>query len=205
MGSDTDLKSVQDNLSACLVDTTRAAGQLAAEDLSFLRSTDPSVAKRVDKQNARLLKLMRHLTRKAVSGTEVQAPEIGDADSVDDNWSGLVDIFDSLLEKADASLDEHTGAIKKHNPFQEASGSSEAGRKGFGRADHSQHIPKPQRSFQDVLQNDETTPFKPLLLSKPHAIVPLEESIRSMASDTESKEYDTQFCLSIIDCPLQMT
>ena len=41
---------------------------------------------------------------------------------------------------------------------------------------------KPQLLFEDVPTNHEVGPFKPLLTSKPHAIVPLEQSLHTEAS-----------------------
>ncbi|KAL8690398.1 MAG: hypothetical protein Q9224_004414, partial [Gallowayella concinna] len=40
-----------------------------------------------------------------------------------------------------------------------------------------QNISKPQQFFRNVPKNDDTTPFKPLLQSKPNAVVSLEESL----------------------------
>ena len=43
----------------------------------------------------------------------------------------------------------------------------------------SQDIPKPQEQFQHGPYNNEVEPFKPFLTSKPHALVPLEQSIQA--------------------------
>ena len=48
-----------------------------------------------------------------------------------------------------------------------------------------QEIQKPQLSFDNVPTNRESGPFKPLLLSKPHAIVPLETE--PVATDDSSQ------------------
>jgi exosome complex exonuclease RRP6 len=42
-----------------------------------------------------------------------------DTDAVDASWSSVVDVIDSLLEKADISLDEYTGAVKRLSPSRE--------------------------------------------------------------------------------------
>lgn len=114
-----DFKALQDSISASLVAVTRSATHLSAEDLQFHRTLDSSVATRLDQQNARLLDLAERLLGNAASNTEVVGPRLPDHDSVDTNWRGIVDVVDSLLEKADTSLDEFTGAVKRLSPSRE--------------------------------------------------------------------------------------
>jgi exosome complex exonuclease RRP6 len=49
---------------------------------------------------------------------------------------------------------------------------------------------KPQRTFEHVPKNDENAPFKPLLTSKPHAIVPLEKSLMKETDAEGDVKYD---------------
>jgi exosome complex exonuclease RRP6 len=53
------------------------------------------------------------LLNSAASISETRSSPLQDIDDVDNNWRGVVDVVDSLLEKADASLDEYTGVIKR--------------------------------------------------------------------------------------------
>ena len=209
MSSDGTFKPLQDNITSCLVEVTRTAGQLASRDLSFLRTTDPAATKQLDRQNARLLNLTRRLCRSAAQGTDVPAPELPNLEALDDNWRGVVDLddnwrgvvdlVDNLLERADGALDEFKGVIKKPGATQtDAPGASDAGR-ALPKYPVSLNIPKPQRLFRNVPKNDETTAFKPLLRSKPHAIVPFEESIAQAISEENLEQYDTGFYLSIRD------
>ena len=193
MAHDGTFKSMKDEVSSALVDITRATGKIAAEDLAFQRSINPAVGPKLAKQNARLLHIVRDLIKNATTGTDIQPPQLSDADAIEERWQGLVDVLDSLLEKADACLDEYTGVIRKSNPSQEASTS----RKPYtGKNYRSPNIPKPQLLFERVPKNDEDTPFKPLLRSKPHSIEPLNESIRLEAVENGRDQYDTQFYLS---------
>jgi exosome complex exonuclease RRP6 len=59
-------------------------------------------------------------------------------------------------------------------------------------------IPKPQRSFEHVPTNDEKDAFKPLLMTKPHAIIPLEQSLsyRERNIQTGTIQYDNRFYIS---------
>ena len=191
MSSEEQFKSLQDSISACLVETTRTAGQLAAEDLNFLRSSDPPVGKQLDRQANRLLDLARRLTQSATAGTEVQPPVLTGLDSIDDNWQGIVDVIDNLLEKADICLDEYNGVAKKPTPAQRAAASTvEERQKVPGGQNQKQKLLKPQLLFKYPPKNNETRPFKPLLRSKPHAIVPLEESIGPTKSEDGREEYE---------------
>ena len=183
-------KKLQDDVLKALVDTTRTSGQLANEDLAFHRSLDPSLSAKLDRKNERLLALARDLTRSATVGTSLTQPKLQDVESVDDEWKKIVDVLDNLLENADASLDEYSGVIKKPTQTQEdnarqALSSSSKRKSGRG---HGLVVEKPQVSFAQQPANHETGPFKPLLKTKPNAIVPLTESSNLIAGDNGSKQ-----------------
>ncbi|MCJ1461196.1 exosome nuclease subunit [Mycoblastus sanguinarius] len=198
---------IKEGVSSALVDTTRTAGQISNEDLGFYRSSNSPIISLLEQQNERLLQLARSLTKIATSGTEVTAPKISDADSIEDNWKGIVDVFDNLLEKADACLDEYTGVIKRLSPAQEEQIKKAAqpiGKQRPAKAYQTQNIAKPQLLFPKAPRNDETSPFKPLLRSKPHAIVPLKESLQLTAADDGSKQYGSQSYSILRDSPLNL-
>jgi exosome complex exonuclease RRP6 len=109
-------KPLQDQIQAALLSATRTAGQISAEDLSFQRSLNPSLGTALDEQSARLLALSSSLLRSAASISELEAPVLQDVEDVDSSWRGVVDVVDSLLEKADTCLDEYTGVIKRKTP-----------------------------------------------------------------------------------------
>jgi len=184
-------KSLQDRISSSLVDTTRTAGQIAAEDLNFHRSLSASIASNLDSQNGRLLDIAGKLTKAAVLNTEVKAPQLNNVDAVEENWQGVVDAIDSLLEKADACLDEYTGVVKRLSPARQEQTPASAVRSARpSRSFRDLDIPKPQLLFAKVPRNDESTPFKPLLRSKPHATLPLDQSLELIDNDEGVKQYD---------------
>ena len=47
------------------------------------------------------------------TGNRVAAPRLRSADELDRNWSAVVDVVDSLLERTDGVLDEIKAALKK--------------------------------------------------------------------------------------------
>ncbi|RAL10895.1 exosome nuclease subunit RRP6 [Aspergillus homomorphus CBS 101889] len=187
MNSAADFPPFQQRLTSSLVQVTRTVGQLSAEDVDFHRSSNAEVSESLDEQSNRLLSLTSSLLKAATSGTDISAPALEDDDALEDNWRGVVDVIDALLEKADACLDEFTGVIKKLSPSQQDQAAAAAAAKAAKTKAAARFptvydygpskIPKPQLLFDHLPDNTDTSPFKPLLKSKPHALVPLEESL----------------------------
>lgn len=191
MDSSSAFKSLQDRLSSSLVDTTRTGGQIAAEDLGFQRSLSASIASSLDRQNGRLLEIVGKLTKAAVLESEVRAPQVDNVDAVEENWQGVVDVIDSLLEKADACLDEYTGVVKRLSPaHQEQAPASTVRSTRAAKSYRDQNIPKPQLLFAKIPSNDESTPFKPLLRSKPHATLPFDQTLEMVDNNEGVKQYE---------------
>lgn len=113
-----DFSTVQSSVQSSLVATTRAASTLAHEDLPFHRSLSSTLAHTLDRQNARLLGLASGLLATATAAEETvrPAPSLKDVDAIDGNWRAVVDVVDSLLERADTALDEFTGAVRRLSP-----------------------------------------------------------------------------------------
>lgn len=107
---------MQDSIQAALIATTRTVGQISNEDLGFQRSLNPAVGEALDEQSARLLALSTSLIKSAASIADLRVPDLQDVDDVDNDWRAVVDVVDSLLEKADTCLDEYTGVIKRQSP-----------------------------------------------------------------------------------------
>ena len=114
-----DFARIQSSVQSALVDTTRSAAALAAEDLSFHRTVDPSLSSSLDAQNARLLSLANRLIGSATANADNVRPTLRDIEDVESNWTRVVDVVDSLLERADTALDEFTGAVKRLSPREQ--------------------------------------------------------------------------------------
>ncbi|KAL4913738.1 ribonuclease H-like domain-containing protein [Aspergillus aurantiobrunneus] len=202
MDSAADFAPLQKRLQSSLVEVTRSVGQLPVEDLSFHRSSNAEVSEGLDKQSGRLLSLTSSILKVATAGTDISAPALSDEDSIEDNWRGIVDVIDALLEKADACLDEFTGVIKKLSPSLQ---DKDAEKKADAAA-KSRHafptvydygpskIPKPQLEFEHQINPSDTSPFKPLLKTKPHAIESLEQSLMPPADAPQGyrNPYETE-------------
>ena len=120
MDDSQDFAALQERISAALVATTKTVGRIAAEDLTFQRSLDPSFGRAVNKQSARLLALADTLVKTAVAGSDLDGLVLREVDDLDTSWKGVVDVVDSLLERADTCLDEYTGVVKRLGPEQQA-------------------------------------------------------------------------------------
>ena len=116
-----DFKATQDQITKALIATTRAATRINGADVPFQRSLNPAAGVALDGQNARLLKLARRLLENAAAGSDAVGPVLSNVEALDedDKWRGFVDVIDSLLEKADTSLDEYAGVVKRMSPGAE--------------------------------------------------------------------------------------
>jgi exosome complex exonuclease RRP6 len=190
MGSSIDFKSIQETIQGALVSTTRLANQIAAEDLSFQRTSNPAVAEELDDVSSRLLTLTSALLGSATKGTDNTAPTLEDADDVDVNWSGIVDVLDHLLEKADTSLDDYTGAIKRKSaPVDQPAPPMKKSRYVLDQNIRRANVLKPQNAFEIKPDNTSILPWKPLLTKKPHADISLDKSLRTLNDETQSTQY----------------
>ena len=181
MEQPSDFNSLQEAIQAALIATTRTVSQISAADIGFQRSLDPEVGEALDEQTARLLNISSSILKTAAALTESDTPTLEEVDDVDNNWRGVVDVVDSLLERADMSLDEYTGLIKRKGP--DAGVEQYTSKKKTGNPFRNQNLIKPQLAFANKPDNNPTGPWKPLLKTKPHAIVPLEESLVKITNE----------------------
>jgi exosome complex exonuclease RRP6 len=186
-------KTLQTEISAALKPTTRSAAAIGKADIPFQRSLNPDAGTQLDAQNARLLHLAQRLLQNAAASSDAVGPKLPDVEAIDANWRGVVDVIDSLLEKADTSLDEYTGVVKRLSPAGEqveypgmraqskvwCLTRVQVAVKPRPNIADKKIIPKPQLQFEHVPTNDETGGFRPLVTSKPHAKIPLEECLKT--------------------------
>ena len=181
MDPSADFKAYQARVAASLVGIVHTSNRIADRDLSFHRSSSEKVSKSLDAQNAHLLRLTSRLLKAATQESSVKPPHLRNQDSVEDNWRGVVDVVDDVLEKADASLDEYTGVIRRLSPALPDGVQTPPRPQSKPFSPKQMHWPKvfhkPQETFRRKPDNHNTNPWKPLLVDNPHAIKPLDESI----------------------------
>lgn len=174
--------ALQEQVTTALVQSTRTGAQISSGDLNFQRSCDNNVSEGLDSQNERLIGLVSSLLETATTKSDLKAPNVKAEDGLEDNWRGVVDVVDELLEKSDATLDEYTGIIKRPTASQQERSSDLAKQPPVNKIPSvydlgPSKIPKPQELFERSPAAGNTEPFMPLLQSKPHAIVPLEQCL----------------------------
>jgi exosome complex exonuclease RRP6 len=86
----------QGNLLKLLVATTKSASTIASHDISFERSVDKDFNDSWLSVTNRLLGLSNRLLE--YTGSQVEGFE--DEDDLDNRWYSVIDVVDSLLEKA---------------------------------------------------------------------------------------------------------
>lgn len=192
---------MQDRIQSSLLSTTRIVNQIAGEDLVFQRTANPSTGDRLDEQSDRLVALANDLLTSSATANGSNTVDLEDTDDVEAEWHGIVDTIDGLLEKTDTCLDEYTGRVKRKNenfpepantpPAKRARTTDQPDQPNWRRA----NIIKPQNAFEQKFDNFATGPWKPSLTRKPHATVPLEESL---ILNLETQEYDHPLCFSLL-------
>lgn len=192
---------MQDKIQGSLLSTTRTVNQIASEDLTFQRTANPSTGDRLDEQSSLLVALASNLLTSAATANGSNTVDLEDTDDVETEWhAGVVDTIDGLLEKTDTCLDEYTGRVKRKNenypepasapPTKKPRTTDQLDQPNWRRA----NIVKPQNAFEQKFDNFATGPWKPLLTRKPHATVPLEESL----SLNLNQEYDHLVILPLL-------
>ncbi|KAB2102496.1 Exosome complex exonuclease [Alternaria gaisen] len=177
-------KTLQTEISAALKSTTKSASLIGAADISFQRSLNPEAGTQLDAQNARLLHIAQRLLENAAASSDAVGPKLPDVEAIDTNWRGVVDIIDSLLEKADTSLDEYTGVVKRLSPATE-----QATAKPRPNIADKKIIAKPQLKFEHLPANYESGGFRPLVTAKPHAKIPLEKCLETFKDKRGREQY----------------
>ena len=172
-----DFKSYQEKVAAALVNVTKSANVISTFDLGFHRSYSSDVSKALDSQNAHLLRLTNKLLKAAAKDTSLKVPALKEQEDVDDRWRSIVDIVDGQLEKADAALDEVNGLVKRQSPAQPSTPEPTSRPPKQNNYRNTFGMIKPQKFFDRPVDNFQTGRWRPLLTSKPNAMVALEESI----------------------------
>ncbi|WYZ34140.1 hypothetical protein EsH8_I_000416 [Colletotrichum jinshuiense] len=199
MTSPKDFKSLQDKVQSALLTTVRSVNRVSAEDLPFQRAVNPNVGEDLDAKTTRILELSTTLLKSAADVCGLGAPELEDADDIDMRWRSIVDIVDSILEKADTSIDEYTGALKRKDaPSADTAPQPKKPKTaGTDRVVRNANISKPQLHFDQSVDNN--APWKPVITKKPHAKVPLEQSLVTIKTDDGFVQYKHPYETEIVE------
>ncbi|KAM4056549.1 3'-5' exonuclease domain-containing protein [Hirsutella rhossiliensis] len=196
-----DFKSLQEGVQKSLVSTVKTVNRLAAEDLSFQRTVNPDTSEQLDDKAARVLRLSTRLLSAAANACNVKAPKLEDAEDIDFRWPSVVDVVDSVLEKADMALDEFTGLIKQRETPGAESRQAPSSKKAKSTAKVIRHanVTKPQARFERKPDNFPTGPWKPYITAKPHATLPLDQSLVTFTDENGAPQYKHPYETEITD------
>ncbi|PTB44503.1 uncharacterized protein TrAFT101_003057 [Trichoderma asperellum] len=189
MDSSQDFNSLQEAIQKSLVSTVKSANRIASQDLSFQRTINPDVAEQLDEKTSRILDLSTRLLSSAAQACGLKPIKLEDPEDVDMNWRAVVDVVDSILEKADRAIDEYTGLVKQRENGDSDSNSKTKQSKSTGKVIRNANVKKPQLDFEIQPNNFLDGPWKPILTEKPHAIVPLDESLVTFVRNDGTAQY----------------
>ena len=208
MGTPHDFAALQESVQKSLVSAVKTVNRISADDLAFQRTINPDVAQQLDDRTARTLELSTRLLQAAAKACGVKAPTLEDAEDVDLNWRAVVDVVDSVLEKADTALDEYTGLVKRKDPPTNSVSTNTGPRLEMAFANTSQQEPqtkrqkstakvirnanisKPQTRFEVHPDNFPSGPWRPILTKKPHATESLKKSLVTITSESGALQYE---------------
>ncbi|SCU81808.1 LAMI_0B07756g1_1 [Lachancea mirantina] len=167
-----------------VVKTVRASSALAAQDITFYRRIDTSVATSIDSTAHRLLNLLNGLL---LSIDENNEPVQDGQEGLGGSWRNIGNALDTVFETSDLIYtkivkpqDALTGGASRHLEDSISTSLTPAKR-----------IEKPQNKFARAVDNSELHPFKPLLKSKPNALRGLDEVLKlTPETDEEPRHFE---------------
>ncbi|KAI8373901.1 ribonuclease H-like domain-containing protein [Blakeslea trispora] len=171
-------KAFQTSLFKSLVSATAAANSIVVEEIGFFRSLDRQFAKDLDLAGSSALSLSNSLLQRSAADAGITVKKFDDIDDVSERYGSVIDICDSLLEKADLCLDQMAGKGKQDELKQNAPEITQIATKD--KLDykflHANNVVRPQMKFKDAVDNSSSTPFERKIKYKPHALIPLDST-----------------------------
>lgn len=159
---------ITEDLLSKLGPTVRASAGLNSNDIGFYKSVEKSIEDSSNKASDRILSLINDVLT-SLGPSDVQSFK---GDKLKDSWKSVSNILDDIFETADMGLDEYKGTNKANVSNMKYLDDSPS----TPNNQSTQKIKKPQLTFKTPIDNSEPAPFKPLLRSKPFAMVPFEET-----------------------------
>ncbi|KAG1138973.1 hypothetical protein G6F37_012357 [Rhizopus arrhizus] len=174
-----DFKGYQTSLFKSLVSATAAVNSIPVGDVGYFRSLDRSFAKELDQATASTLYLGNSLLEQCTLNAGIEAStSFEDVDDVVRGYGSVIDVCDSLLDKADICLDHLKGKIKNEDELMQAAPEVTQITKENTEYKflHANKVIRPQMKFKDPVDNSNSTPFERKIKYKPHAQVPLDDT-----------------------------
>ncbi|KAH3670712.1 hypothetical protein OGAPHI_001227 [Ogataea philodendri] len=178
-----------DSLAPSLINLIRLSSAVNSKDIGFYNSIDPTVKTNSDEVNQRLIDLLNETISNAVSISTDQTDQL----TVDDeskNWKVVSGILDTLFENAEIALDQNQKKTQASAVKDEFTYLDESDTAGTRKASpQPRNIAKPQLLFKTPVDNFETSPFKPLITTKPNALISFNESMELVPAVPDTPEH----------------
>ncbi|KAK9466191.1 ribonuclease H-like domain-containing protein [Lipomyces arxii] len=184
--SDPVLEEYNSRVFSAVLKTTQAASALAAKDLHYIKTTTPDATTKIDLLAERLLGIANSLLTAVGAKDGVQNVE-----QLAERWDKVSDVNDKLFEKTDTYLDLFVSNKTDLKPTLDVTATVPAQTITKKRKRFPQplvNLERPQLKFDSKPDNYDTTPFTPLLTSKPHAMETLEESLKRSYPNKDGME-----------------
>ncbi|KAG7895448.1 hypothetical protein KL936_000156 [Ogataea polymorpha] len=191
-----------ESLAPSLINLIRLSSAVSAKDISFYNSIDPTVKSESTALNQHLVDLLNELLPNAFSITNDQDGQLH-ADKEEANWKVVGSVLDTLFESAEIALEQGTKKEQTNQTKDEFTYLDETDTSGTRKSTpQSLKIQKPQLLFKTPVDNFETSPFKPLIKTKPNALIPLQESMQLVRAAPDVPEhYENPYSYEIMNQP----
>ncbi|KAG7785833.1 hypothetical protein KL910_000608 [Ogataea haglerorum] len=191
-----------ESLAPSLISLIRLSSAVNAKDISFYNSIDATVKSESTALNQHLIDLLNELLPNAFSISSDQDGQLH-ADKKDENWKVVSSVLDTLFENAEIALEEGTKKEQTSHAKDEFTYLDENDTSGTRKSTpQSLKIEKPQLLFKTPVNNFETSPFKPLITSKPNALIPLQKSVQLVCAAPDVPEhYENPYSYEIMNQP----
>ncbi|KAJ3328860.1 Exosome component 10 [Blyttiomyces sp. JEL0837] len=173
-------QEASERLLAALAKASNASQFLGTSDLFFYKSSSNEFAQSVTKTSETVLGLFNDVLRRTSPTSKIE-----DLEDAVDKFETVVEVVDTLLEKADICLDEVEK--KRNNTNQNPQGpvivsvksvDAKTGKATERQVIHAKNVQRPQLLFQDIPDNT-NTPFQRKLRVKYNAKQPLDHYMPS--------------------------
>jgi exosome complex exonuclease RRP6 len=168
MEDTTPLQDLLNNLQQALIPPTRSAAQLpSASDLSFERTLSRSLARNLDAESTKILRLAQSLLNWTTADQTGSKPEL-DSDLIKDGeYSFLTLQVEQLLEHADEQIEKHLGTGKHKKQSKGA-----VGAKSFEEMEEKEKLKQKVERLPARLLHDSSLPKPQLLFTSRTKILP---------------------------------
>jgi ribonuclease D len=163
---------------ATMVDLTRVSSELPVGAEYQYMSTFPVFRSAMSSMSQKILQMTQGLVDSQTADAGSGKPDLKnltDVQDIDDEYEGIADIVDGLVERVDVFMDDING-LTPETKISVTKTANFGIRGGSGSFQYASNVIRPQEMWKDDIDNS-SNPFVPRIRFKPNAMVPLDDSI----------------------------